>query len=134
MRRHRLCLARRSRRMDRGGRSFAAFVRHTRIRALWAVLPWVLILASSRIQEVEAAFPTQLVSPYESAGNEKAFLGQLRPMLDHGENVGRIYYRGSCLQDASLGIAFRQLNVRPAPVGKGGVARRPQYVRQDQPH
>jgi hypothetical protein len=84
MRRHRLCLARRSRRMDRGGRSLAAFVRHTRIRALWAVLPWVLILASSRIQEVEAAFPTQLVSPYESAGNEKAFLGQLRPMLDEG--------------------------------------------------
>jgi hypothetical protein len=106
----------------RGGRSLAAFVRHTRIRALWAVLPWVLILVSSRIQEAEAASPTQLVSPYESAGNEKAFLNQLRPALDHGENVGRIYYRGSCLQDASLGIAFRQLNVRPAPVGKGGVA------------
>jgi hypothetical protein len=71
---------------------------------------------------VEAASPTQLVSPYESAGNGKAFLRQLRPMLDRGENVGRVYYRGSCLRDASLGIAFRQLNVRPAPVGKGGVA------------
>jgi hypothetical protein len=106
----------------RGGRSLAAFVRDTKIRALWAVLPWVLILASPRIQEVEAASPTQLVSPDESAANEKAFLNQLRPALDHGENVGRIYYRGSCLQNASPGIAFRQLNVRPAPVGKGGVA------------
>jgi hypothetical protein len=63
-----------------------------------------------------------VVSPYESAGDEKAFLRQLWPVLDLGEKVGRIYYRGSCPQDANLGIAFRQLNVRPAPVGKSGVA------------
>jgi hypothetical protein len=106
----------------RGGRRcFAAFARRcTRFIALWAVLSWVLILASSRIQEVEAASPTQVVSPYESGSNQKAFLTQLRPVL--GEKVGRVYYRGKCLQDASLGISFRQLAVRPAPVGESGVA------------
>jgi hypothetical protein len=109
----------------RGGRSLAAFLLlHTRIIALWAAFGWVLIFASSRgIQEVKAASPsTQVVSPYESVGNEKAFLRQLWPMLDHGEKVGRVYYRGRCLQDANLGISFRQLDVRPAPVGKSGVA------------
>jgi hypothetical protein len=108
----------------RGGRTLAAFVRrHARIIALWAVL-WVLIFVSARgIQEVEAASPsTQRVSPSESVDNEKAFLNQLRPLLDHGEKVGRIYYRGGCLQDANLGISFRQLDVRPAPVGESGVA------------
>jgi hypothetical protein len=107
----------------RRGRSLSAFARRcTRFIALWAVL--VLIFVSSRgIQEVEAAPPsTQRVSPYESVGNEKAVLSQLRPVLEHGGKVGRIYYHGSCLQDANLGIAFRQLTVRPAPVGESGVA------------
>jgi hypothetical protein len=53
-------------------------------------------------------------------------------MLDHGEKVGRIYYRGSCLQDANLGISFRQLNVRPAPVGKSGVAAIRYMLRDEQ--
>ena len=106
----------------RGGRRcLATFARRcTRFIALWAVLSWVLILASSRIQEVEAASPTQVASPYESAGNQKAFLWQLRTVL--GEKVGRVYYRGSCLRDSNLGISFRQLNVRPAPLGRSGVA------------
>ena len=105
----------------RGRRCLAAFVRRcTRFFALWAVLSWVLIFASSRIQEVKAASPTQVVSPYESAGNQKAFLWQLRTVL--GEKVGRVYYRGSCLRDSNLGISFRQLNVRPAPLGRSGVA------------
>jgi hypothetical protein len=105
----------------RGRRSLAAFVRRSRrFIALWAVLGWVAIFASSRIQEVEAASPTQVVTPYESGGNEKAFLWQLRTVL--GEKGGRIYYRGRCLRDANLGIAFQQLAVRPAPVGESGVA------------
>ena len=106
----------------RGGRRcLATFARRcTRFIALWAVLSWVLILASSRIQEVEAASPTQVASPYESAGNQKTFLWQLRTVL--GEKVGRVYYRGSCLRDSNLGISFRQLAVRPAPVGESGVA------------
>jgi hypothetical protein len=69
---------------------------------------------------VEAASPTQVVTPYESGGNEKAFLRQLRTVL--GEKVGRVYYRGSCLKDANLGIAFGQLAVLPAPIGESGVA------------
>jgi hypothetical protein len=107
----------------RGGRrSLAAFVgRSTRFIALWAVFSWALIFASSRgVQEVEAASPTQVVTPYESGSYQKAFLTQLRSVL--GEKVGRVYYRGKCLQDASLGISFRQLAVRPAPVGESGVA------------
>ena len=105
-----------------GGRSLAVFVRrHARIVTLSAVLSSVLIIASFRFEEVEAASPSrQEVSTYESAGNEKAFLRELRTVL--GEKGGRVYYRGSCLPDANLGIAFRQLNVRPAPVGKSGVA------------
>jgi hypothetical protein len=108
----------------RGGRSLAAFVRRIQESLRYGqVLWWVLIFASSRIQEVEAASrSTQLVSPSESVDNEKAFLKQLWPVLDRGEKVGRIYYRGSCLQDANLGISFRQLDVRPAPVGESGVA------------
>ena len=92
----------------RGWQSLADFVRrHTRIIGLWAVLSSVLIGASSGFHEVEAASPsTQVVSPYESGGNQKAFLWQLRTVL--GEKVGRVYYRGSCLRDSNLGISFRQ--------------------------
>lgn len=117
----------------RSGRFLAAFVRwHTRIIALWAILWCALIFASSRIQEVEAASPTtQRVSPSESVENEKAFLNQLWPALDHGEKVGRIYYRGSCLQDANLGISFRQFDFRPAPVGESGVAAVKYMLRND---
>jgi hypothetical protein len=106
----------------RGGRSHAAFQSlRTGTIALSAI---VLIFASSGgIHEVHAASrATQVVSPSESVGNEKALLNQLRPLLGRGENVGRIYYRGSCLQDANLGISFRQLDIRPAPVGESGVA------------
>lgn len=77
-------------------------------------------MRSPEIQNVEAASPTQVLSPYESRANEKAFLWQLRPVL--GGKVGRVYYRGSCLPDANLGISFRQLAVRPAPVGESGAA------------
>jgi hypothetical protein len=54
--------------------------------------------------------------------NEKAVLKKLWPALGYGEKVGRIYYRGSCLQDAKLGVSFQQLDLGPAPVGTSGVA------------
>jgi len=91
---------------------------------LWVVVLWVLVFAGSRgTQKVVAASPsTRLVSPSESVRNERAVLRYLWPALDHGERVGRIYYRGSCRLDANPTASFAQLDVQPPSKGKTGVA------------
>jgi hypothetical protein len=108
----------------RRGRACAVFARQRIIFAPWAVLSSVLIFAIFlEIQVVEAvSTSTQTVSLSKSIDNEKTVLRQLWPVLDLGKNVVRVYYGGSCLQDAKLGVLFRQLNVRPAGKGESGAA------------
>jgi hypothetical protein len=98
----------------------------------WAVLWLAPIIASSPVQEVKAASPsTQPVSLSDSVDNEKVFLKQLWPVLDQGEKVGRIYYGGSCLHDARLGVSFRQLNVRSASKGESGATAVKDILREE---
>jgi hypothetical protein len=90
---------------------------------IWIVVFSALVVGTlSGIPNLEASPQSSIISPESGKHFERVVLKYLWPALDYGQTVGRIYYGAICKPNANSTSLFPNLDVRPPPDGKIGVA------------